>query len=218
MAGLPGPGRTLVENMFGLDLSFEIAGAPSDELEQVFFYLKNTSIMTSHIRQRTETLAGEFGRLFEIEANARTLEGLSKIAGAAEKIDPATMTNPQKQWVADNMDEFVGLAYAGVGIGKSMASFVTAVGASVDKVSDNPQAVLRYFSGANAVAAAQGALSDAESLAADAPPIFENIGSIAGAISDLGKAEGIEPPNEERSKQLADKAASSAIGDDVSFA
>ena len=217
MAGLPGPARMLVENMLGLDLSFEIAGAPSDEVEQVFFYLKNTSRMTSQLRSRTETLAGQFAILFGIEANARTEEGLAKIAGAAKKIDASTMTSPQKQWVKDNMNEFAGLAYAMVGIAKSSTSFVTAVASASDKVSSNPSAVLRYFSGSNALAAAKGALVDAKSLALDIPPIAENLSGIASAVTDLGKAEGLEPPTEEESKRLADASASSAIGDDVTF-
>jgi hypothetical protein len=212
---------SLVENMFGLDLSFEIAGAPSDEIEQVFFYIKTTSKMTSHLRARTETLAGEFARLFELEANARTAEGLAKIAGAAKKVDASTMTSPQKQWVADNMDEFAGLAYAMVGIGTSASSMVTAVAAAGGKISENPRAegqkVLRYFSGANAGAAVEQAASDAQSLVDDVPPIAKNVSSIASAVADLGKAEGIEPPTKERSKQLADKAATSAIGEDVVF-
>ena len=217
MAGLPGPARMLVENMLGLDLSFEIAGAPSDEVEQVFFYLKNTSQMMSAIRKRTETLAGEFAILFGIKANARTEEGLAKIAGAAKKIDASTMTSDQKQWVKNNRKEFAGLAYAMVGIAKSSTSFATAVAAASDKVSANPPAVLRYFSGSNALAAAKGALVDAKSLALDIPPIAENINGIASAVIDLGKAEGLEPPTEEESKRLADASASSAIGNDVTF-
>jgi hypothetical protein len=217
MAGLPGPVGTMVENMFGLDLSFEMAGAPSDEVEQVFFYIKKTSQMTSAIRKRTETLAGEFARLFEIEGNARTAEGLAKIAGAANKIDPNTTTTAQKQWISNNMDEFAGLVYAGAGIVKSGASLVTAGVAAGDKISENPQAVLRYFSGNNAIAAGKQAVTDARSIKDDFPPIFKNGQAIFVAIGDLGKAEGIEPPSEERSKMLADKAASSAIGDDVTF-
>jgi hypothetical protein len=217
MSGLPGPVGTLVQNALGLDLSFEIAGAPSDELEQVFFYIKTTSQMTSHLRARTETLADEFARLFEIKSNARTAEGLAQIAGAAKKIDPSTMTSPQKQWVKDNMDEFAGLAYAIVGIAQSGKSMVTAGLAAGDKVMDNPNAVLNYFAGSDALAAAKVAVADARSIADDLPPIAENASSIASAIADLGKAEGIEPPTKERSKQLADKAATSAIGEDVTF-
>ena len=219
MAGLPGPARMAVENMLGLDLSFEIAGAPSDEVEQVFFYLKNTSRMTSQLRSRTETLAGQFAILFGIEANARTEEGLAKIAGAAKKIDASTMTSDQKQWVKNNMNEFAGLAYAMVGIAKSLTSIVTAATATIasDKVSSNPSAVLRYFSGSNALAAAKGALVDVKSLALDIPPIAENLSGIASALTDLGKAEGLEAPTEEESKRLADASASSAIGDDVTF-
>ena len=217
MAGLPGPARMAVENMLGLDLSFEIAGAPSDEVEQVFFYLKNTSRMTSQLRSRTETLAGQFAILFGIEANARTEEGLAKIAGAAKKIDASTMTSDQKQWVKNNMNEFAGLAYAIGGIAKSLTSIVTAATAASDKVSSNPSAVLRYFSGSNALAAAKGALVDAKSLALDIPPIAENLSGIASALTDLGKAEGLEAPTEEESKRLADASASSAIGDDVTF-
>ncbi len=220
MAGLPGPARMLVENMLGLDLSFEIAGAPSDEVEQVFFYVKTTSQMTTHLRNRTETLSGEFARLFAIEANARTAEGLSKIAGAAEKIDPSTMTSPQKQWVKDNRDEFAGLAYAMVGIGQSGLSLVTAVGAAGEKVTKDPvqykPMLFRYFSG-DASSAIDSAVSDATSIYDDVPPIAKNVSSISTAVNNIGKAQGLEPPTEERSKQLADKAASSAIGDDVTF-
>ncbi len=216
-----GPTQVLVENFLGLDLTYKMAGAPSDEIEQVFFYIKNTSQMTSAIRKRTETLAGEFARLFEIEGNARTAEGLAKIAGAANKIDPNTTTTAQKQWISNNMDEFAGLVYAGAGIVKSGASLVTAGVAAGNKISKNPKAegpkALRYFSGANAAAAVEQAGADALSIVDDFPPIFKNGQAIFVAIGDLGKAEGIEPPSEERSKMLADKAASSAIGDDVTF-
>ncbi|MDP6601367.1 MAG: hypothetical protein QGH76_03625, partial [Phycisphaerales bacterium] len=46
-----GVARTLVDDYFGLELNFSIAGAPENNVEQVFFYLSRTSDIATHLHE-----------------------------------------------------------------------------------------------------------------------------------------------------------------------
>jgi len=205
-----GLAKRAVDDYFDLELSYSIALAPQDNVEQVFFYLSRTSDIAAYLHQETTELVHQFAVLFEINANAKTAEGLAAIAGAAKKLDRSKMSHSQREWLASNIDEMGGTLYAIFQIAESAGSFVGAVGAAVDDVETNPTIVLKYF---NSVG---DAVDDARQLA-DSLPALTNCVDIINTFIDLGKAEGLEPPNEEQSKLLADKAASSAIGEEVTF-
>jgi hypothetical protein len=200
----------LVDNYFGLKLNFSIAGAPENNVEQVFFYLSRTSDIATHLHEESITLLEEFAVLFEIEANAKTAEGLAAIAGSARKVDPATMSHPQKEWLASNIDDLVGVGFGIARLADCAGSFVGAISAAADDVEQNPAIVLGYFDSIG------DALDDANRLL-DAAPGLSNAVEIISTVVELGKAEGIEPPSKVQARLLADKAATSAIGEEVTF-
>ncbi len=85
-----------------------------------------------------------------------------------------------------------------------------AVAAAADDVEQNPTILLGYFKSFDA------AIDDGQKLL-EAVPAIENGAEIFGSLIALAQTEGLEPPNEEQSKLLADKAATSAIGEEVIF-
>ncbi len=155
-------------------------------------------------------LVDEFAVLFEINSNAETAEGLAAIAGAAEKLDASTFTPEQRKWLASNLDRISGTGYALFRLGDSVGSFVGAVAAAADDVEQNLTILLGYFKSFDA------AIDDGQKLW-EAVPAIENGAEIFGSLIALAQTEGLEPPNEEQSKLLADKAATSAIGEEVVF-
>ena len=198
-----------------MDLSFTIAGAPSDEVYAVFFYVDRTNMMLGSIEQMCFGLSKEFARTFDIKVNAATDAGMTELAEEAANIDPSTMTPEQKQWMERNYPMIRALTFAGGETLKSAGSLLTTAPVAGSKVAENPANYIGPLieNGPTAVSNLGEALSKIE-------PVMSALVSLKDQADRLADATGITPPTEEEERANASKLASQGLpaGEEAEFA
>ena len=217
---VPG-GSAMLMDALGMNLNFEIKGAPSDEVDAWFFYVDRTSTMAGNFTKMSDALCKEFARTFDIQVNTATDAGMAELAEAADQIDPNTMTPLQKQWIEKNGPMIKGLVFAGVEVGGSLASFTASSPNVIEAIKENPDKYLARYGSLQAcvskVEEGVDALSRVITALAAILPAVENL---SANYSRLADATGVTPPTPEEERANAGKIASKGLpaGEEVEFA
>ena len=213
---VPG-GTDIITSALGMDMTFEIPGAPSDEVDQVFFYAERTNQMMGSLEQMGQGLANEFARTFDIKVNTATDAGMAELAEESANIDPNTMTPEQKQWVEKNLPMIQAWGYAGVSVLASAKSFTVALPKAGKTAAGNLGKYSQKYP--DPIGAANKLLDDINGAISKIEPVVDSGESVVKNAMRLGEATGVTPPTEEEERANASKLASQGLpaGEEVEF-
>jgi len=193
-------------------LSYRMEGAPTDNVELIFFYGKATKTLLTAANDKNGEVVKNLGEQLKVKVANLTAQEQAK---AFEEVAASSLTEQQKVAVGHAWRDLL----ASNLLAANAAAAAQALVASAPGVPPAVQAnKLKYgLKGAGYIKDTPGLITDLQGIVTETPKFLAGNGAITAAVAKLGSAAGIQQPTAEQSKKGAEEVATAATKKVVSL-